>query len=211
MKTKRRHVLGWSLLAPLYALVPRALEAAPTTPAMTEGPFYPEARDLLLDQDNDLTSIAGKPGVAAGIIVDIVGRVRNVNDRPVAAAVVEIWQCNAHGRYHHSADSSSAPLDPYFQGFGKATTDAEGHFRFRTIKPVAYTGRTPHIHFKVKAAGFAELTSQLFVAGESGNARDFVLRGMRGEELQRVLLKFAPAAPQTGAKLEAQCTIVLGR
>lgn len=211
MKISKRHFLGCTLLGAGYALMPRKLRAAPPTPAMTEGPFYPEGRDLLLDQDNDLTTIAGKSGVAAGMVVDIVGRVRDVKDRAIAAAVVEIWQCNAHGRYHHSADTSSAPLDPHFQGFGKTTTDAGGNFRFRTIKPVGYSGRTPHIHFKVKAAGFAELTSQMFVAGEPTNARDFVLRGMSADEVQRVMLKFAPAAPQSAAKLQAQFDIVLGR
>lgn len=211
MDTCKRNVLKWSAVGAGVLLLPSTSWALTRTPAMTEGPFYPEARDLLLDQDNDLTTIAGKPGVAAGVIVDIVGRVRDVKARAVAGAVVEIWQCNAHGRYHHAGDTSGAPLDPFFQGFGKTTTDAAGNFRFRTIKPVAYAGRTPHIHFKVKSSAFDELTSQAFIEGEPANARDFVLRAMSKGEMQSVMLKFAPAASPVGAKLYAQFEIVVGR
>lgn len=167
------------------------------TPAMTEGPFYPVK--VPLDQDNDLTRVAGQSGVAQGELFDFTGRVLNAEGKPVAGATVEIWQCNALGAYHHPGDSG--PRDPNFQGFGKTSTDAEGRYRFRTIKPVAYPGRTPHIHFKVKQAGKAEFTSQVMIAGEAANERDFVFRGARDAEAKkRVLMALSPAPKESGAK-----------
>ena len=190
MKTNnsRRQMLGWAAVATGGVLLPPSVWAAVKTPAMTEGPFYPLAKDLPLDQDNDLTRLDGKSGVAAGVLLDLSGRVLDEKDRPQANALVEIWQCNAGGRYHHGRDNSNAPLDPFFQGFGKFVTDAEGRYRFRTIRPVAYPGRVPHIHVKVKSRDFGELTTQIFVAGEAGNERDFVLRSMSSEaERKRVI------------------------
>ena len=135
------------------------------TPRLTEGPFYPRPVDMPLDDDNDLTRIKGKQGVARGTLIDLTGRVVDNSGKAVVAAIMEIWQCNHYGRYHDGRDDSPLPRDPFFQGFGKTTTDAEGRFRFRTIRPVAYPGRVPHIHFKVKGGSFNELTSQLFIAG----------------------------------------------
>jgi protocatechuate 3,4-dioxygenase, beta subunit len=207
----RRQILGWAAAAAGGMLLPSLSWAAPKMPAMTEGPFYPLAKDLPLDQDNDLTRLAGKSGVASGVLLDLSGRLLDENDRPQRNALVEIWQCNANGRYHHSRDDSRAPLDPFFQGFGKIVTDAEGRYRFRTIKPVAYPGRVPHIHVKVKSRDFGELTSQIFVAGEAGNERDFVLRSMGSEaERKRVMMTLKPAAADAPVKLTADFDIVLG-
>ena len=179
------------------------------TPGLTEGPFYP--RELPLDDDNDLTQVKGRSGVAAGIVLDLAGRVVDTEGRPVANAMVEIWQCNAHGRYQDSRDANPAALDPNFQGFGKFVTDAEGGYRFRTIKPVAYPGRTPHIHFKVKSREFRELTTQMFVAGEPGNERDGIWRSIRDEALRkRMTVELRPATPDSGAKLSGDFEIVVG-
>jgi len=206
----RRQVLGWATAAASGMLLPSAW-AAPKMPVMTEGPFYPRANDLPLDQDNDLTTIAGKSGVASGVLLDLSGRVLDEKDRPQRNALVEIWQCNANGRYHHSRDGSRAPLDPFFQGFGKFVTDAEGRYRFRTIRPVVYPGRVPHIHVKVKSRDFGELTSQIFVAGEAGNERDFVLRSMGSEaERKRVMMTLKQAVADAPVKLTADFDIVLG-
>jgi protocatechuate 3,4-dioxygenase, beta subunit len=198
-----------SLIAPQSVLA--ALNAAVKTPSMTDGPFYPEAKDLPLDQDNDLTTFAGKSGVASGVLLDFAGRVMNDQGRVMKNAMVEIWQCNAFGRYHHSSDNNRAPLDPAFQGFGKVVTDSEGRYRFRTIRPVAYSGRVPHIHVKVKSRSFGELTSQIFIEGESGNDRDFVLRSIRDEATRkRVMMTLKPAAPESGVKLTGEFDIVVG-
>jgi len=78
---------------------------------------------------------------------------------PVAGAVVEIWQCDAEGHYRHPGDGDRA--DPAFQAFGRVAVDAQGGWQFRTIRPVAYSGRTPHIHVKVRRGSRTLLTTQL--------------------------------------------------
>lgn len=200
--TARRRMLGWLaglLSAPAWASLLR-------TPAMTEGPFYPV--ELPLDQDNDLTRVAGKTGVASGDALDFAGRVLDASGAPVAGAVVEIWQCNAFGAYHHPGDGGR--LDPHFQGWGKTTTDAEGRYRFRTIRPVAYSGRVPHIHYKVKRAGKPEFTSQVMIDGEAGNERDFVFRHLRNAEARkRVLMTLARAPKESGAVWRTEYEIVV--
>lgn len=209
--TSRRQLLRWAALGASALVLPGEVLAALKTPTMTEGPFYPGPKDLLLDQDNDLTTITGKSGVATGELIDLTGRVVDERDRPMKNALVEIWQCNGNGRYHHTGDDSRAPLDPFFQGYGKTVTDREGRYRFRTIKPVAYSGRTPHIHFKVKSREFGEMTSQMFVPGDPGNARDFVLRNIRNEaDRMRLMMSLKPAAPISGVKLLAQFDMVVG-
>ena len=209
--TSRRRLLCWAALGTSAILLPGEVLASLKTPTMTEGPFYPGPKDLLLDQDNDLTTITGKSGVATGELIDLTGRVVDERDRPMKNALVEIWQCNGNGRYHHTGDDSRAPLDPFFQGYGKTVTDREGRYRFRTIKPVAYSGRTPHIHFKVKSREFGEMTSQMFVPGDPGNARDFVLRNIRNEaDRMRLMMSLKPAAPISGVKQLAQFDMVVG-
>lgn len=211
----RRQALALAALSCASLIIPprvlAALNAFVKTPSMTEGPFYPEAKDLPLDQDNDLTTFAGKSGVASGVLLDFAGRVIDDQGRAMKNALVEIWQCNAFGRYHHSLDNNRAPLDPAFQGFGKVVTDSGGRYRFRTIRPVAYPGRVPHIHVKVKSRSFGELTSQIFIEGESGNDRDFVLRAIRDEaQRKRVLMTLKPATSESGVKLTGEFDVVVG-
>ena len=143
------------------------------TPRQTEGPFYPVA--LPADSDADLLKNGkavyghGQPTWVEGTVTDLVGV-------PVAGAVVEIWQCDHEGHYHHPGDGDRA--DPAFQGFGRTTVGRDGRFRFRTLKPVPYTGRTPHIHVKVKLNRTELLTTQLYIAGDPGNERDGIWRRM---------------------------------
>ena len=143
------------------------------TPAQTEGPFYPVR--LPADSDHDLlrngtlSYRGGQPAWVEGSVTDLAGR-------PLRGAQVEIWQCDQGGHYHHPGDGDRA--DAAFQGFGRAAVDAEGRYRFRTIRPVPYSGRTPHIHVKVKMGGRELLTTQLYVAGDPGNARDFLWRNL---------------------------------
>jgi len=200
---------GGSFLIPQHVLA--GLNAFVKMPLMTDGPFYPEARDLPLDQDNDLTTFVGKSGVASGVLLDFAGRVMDDQGRAAKNALVEIWQCNAFGRYHHSSDNNRAPLDPAFQGFGRVITDNDGRYRFRTIRPVVYPGRVPHIHVKIKSRSFGELSSQIFIEGEAGNDRDFVLRSIRDEVTRkRVMMTLKPAAPESGVKLTGEFDIVVG-
>lgn len=196
---RRRFVLLLGALA-----VPRAFAAdlAPT-PTMTEGPFYP--RRFPADTDGDLTRIAGSTRPAEGQVLDVAGRVLDRSGRPRAGARVEVWQCDAWGEYHHVGGSGG---DPGFQGYGAVTTDAEGRYAFRTIRPVPYPGRTPHIHFTVVEGGRRRLTSQMFVEGDPGNERDFLYRQLAGEA-RRVTLRLEDAPKGSGAALKGALDVVL--
>jgi protocatechuate 3,4-dioxygenase, beta subunit len=144
------------------------------TPGQATGPFYPVIPPL--HKDNDLTQVDGRPERAAGQISDLYGRVMEVDGRPLRGVRVEIWQCDANGRYRHPRDRQTVDEDPNFQGFGHTITDAEGYYRFRTIRPVPYPGRTPHIHAAVFRDGDSPFVTQIYVAGEPLNEDDFLFR-----------------------------------
>lgn len=156
---------------PWIGSLARAQPAAPrrATPSQTEGPFYPV--DLPDDSDFDLLR-NGALNYARGQAAWVEGTLHDLEGRPVRGAAVEIWQCDEAGHYHHPGDGGRA--DPAFQGFGRATTGANGAWRFRTIRPAPYSGRTPHIHFKVRLGSRELLTTQMYVAGDPHNERDFL-------------------------------------
>lgn len=188
---RRRTVAAVLAVAPALLLGVRAQPVAvrQPTPAQTEGPFYP--LQLPADADADLLRngpLDYRQGQAAwvdGSVVDLAGR-------PVKGAQVEIWQCDHAGHYHHPGDGDRA--DRRFQGFGKVVVDAEGHYRFRTIRPVAYSGRTPHIHVKVRLGSRELLTTQLYVAGDPGNPRDFLWRHLDEAERAALTVPFVPGS-----------------
>jgi protocatechuate 3,4-dioxygenase, beta subunit len=175
----RRTVLAQLMAA--AAGVPLALAETrlTATPGQTAGPFYPDEKPL--DRDADLTQMRGHRALAAGQVVYLSGRILDMQGRPVEGARVEIWQANTHGRYVHPWDNSRRPLDPNFQGFGLQTTDAQGRYRFKTVKPGAYDSRPPHIHVGI-AGGKAELTTQIYFPGEPLNERDGLFRSTPGRE-----------------------------
>ena len=201
----RREALGRIALIAMPALltgrVALAAEARRLTPAQTEGPFYPV--DLPADTDFDLLRqgelryTRGQPSWLEGTVVDPDGR-------PVGGASVEIWQCDVDGHYRHPRDGGRA--DPAFQSFGRVAVDAQGRYRFRTIRPVAYSGRTPHIHLKVMLAQRTLLTTQVYVDGEPGNERDGLWRSLR-DPLDRAALT-VPFQPSPDG-LRAQFPIVV--
>lgn len=182
---RRRLIVG---AAVGVAAAPRLVRAAimPPTPAQTEGPFYPLR--LPDDRDADLVRVTGSDARALGVVTHVVGRVLSPDGRPFPGVLVEIWQCDAHGRYRHPRERGTAALDPGFQGYGQTLTDASGAYRFRTIRPVGYPGRTPHIHFRLGTPAGELLTTQMYVAGEPDNERDAVLNAIRDPELRRRLL-----------------------
>lgn len=188
-----------------------ALGAAPAwsalvpTPRQTLGPFYPQKPPL--DSDNDLVRVDGRDAIAAGVITDLTGRVLDRSGQPIDDARVEIWQCDANGRYHHPR-SPKRDRDPNFQGFGTFTTGTDGQYRFRTIRPVPYPGRTPHIHFRIVAPGIDELVTQMYIAGHPQNESDWILRNA-GEHRGRLLVNFEPAE-DADAELRARFDIVVG-
>ncbi|GAA4331549.1 protocatechuate 3,4-dioxygenase [Variovorax defluvii] len=159
------------------------------TPAQTEGPFYPVK--LPADSDGDLLR-NGTLRYRRGQPAWLEGSVSNLDGQPLRGAQVEIWQCDHDGHYHHPGDGDRA--DAAFQGFGRAVVDAQGGFQFRTIRPVPYGGRTAHIHVKVKMDGRELLTTQLYVAGDPGNARDFLWRSLSEPARGALTVSFDPVA-----------------
>lgn len=170
------------------------------TPAQTEGPFYPVQVQRQMDgdllQNGALHYALGQPAWVEGSVTDLQGK-------PIGQALVEIWQCDQEGHYHHPRDRGHA--DPAFRGFGRVAADASGAWRFHTIRPAPYTGRTPHIHFKVKLGARELLTTQLYVEGDPHNARDGLWRSLSPEERALVTVPFVASADG----LRAQFSIVI--
>jgi protocatechuate 3,4-dioxygenase, beta subunit len=160
------------------------------TPRQSRGPFYPT--DIPADAGADLV-IERDGRRARGEIVQLSGRILDTSGRPIGNAQVEIWQCNAYGRYHHPRDTHSAPVDPLFRGYGRMRTDADGRYAFRTIRPVPYPGRTPHIHYAVDAPQGQSLVTQMYVRGEPQNERDGLLAWLAPAERERLMAAFVRA------------------
>lgn len=161
------------------------------TPAQTTGPFYPV--DWLGDTDNDLVRVAGEAAQAMGQVTHVVGRVLDTSGAPISGARIEIWQCDNNGHYRHPSDRGQTSRDPRFQGRGRTVTAADGSYSFRTIRPVPYPGRTPHIHFAIDAPS-SQLVTQMYVAGEPLNEKDFLLNRIRDpRQRESVLVHLEPA------------------
>lgn len=165
-------------------IVSAARAALVATPPQTAGPFYPRIKPL--DSDADLTLIKGASGPAQGTVIEVRGRLRSVAGHALRDAVVEIWQADSFGTYHHAAGGGGR--DPNFQGYGAVKTAGDGAFRFRTIRPRHYGSgpwaRTPHIHFRVVSAEGRELVTQMYFPGEAMNARDFIYRDLGSDTLR---------------------------
>lgn len=142
----------------------------PQTLSEITGPLF-TASDVA-GTDNDLT--AQHTGAPLGERMIVSGRLLDEGGRPVPNALIEMWQANASGRYKHIVDNHDAPLDPNFTGFGRVVTDAQGHYRFKTIKPGAYPWRNhynawrpAHLHFSLFGQGFAQrLVTQMYFPGD---------------------------------------------
>lgn len=192
----RRHAAAALVALPFCWTGARAQPVAPRrpTPAQMEGPFYPV--QLPADADADLLRNGtrnygrGQPAWVEGVVTDLGGE-------PLRGAQVEIWQCDHAGHYHHPGDGGRA--DPDFQGFGRVTVDGEGRYRFRTIRPVPYSGRTPHIHVKVRLGRNELLTTQLYVEGDPHNERDFLWRRL-GEDRRLVTVPFTSSSDGVRAR-----------
>ncbi len=192
----RRQILKNSLIAAGAMIGSKALANNSVckkllTPTQPEGPFYPITPHV--DTDSDLITVAGKNKIAEGKIIIVEGYVSDQNCNTTAGVLVEIWQACASGKYDHPSDPNNAPLDPNFQYWGKAVTNADGFYRFRTIVPGAYPAdvdwiRPPHIHFKLSKKGYMELITQMYFAGEQYNNSDKILRKLKPSEQKQVII-----------------------
>lgn len=207
---KMAGVAAAGLAWPVFSDVPGALaDVLALTPRQTEGPFYPTR--LPLDTDNDLLVINDGITPAVGEITHLTGRILDASGAPLRNALVEIWQVDNHGAYLHQGSNNAAGRDKSFQGFGKFLTSSTGEYYFRTVKPVPYPGRTPHIHFKVKRKGQPEFVTQCYIKGHPQNDRDGVLRGIRDpQSRESVLVDFAPMKESKIGELAAKFDIILG-
>lgn len=185
--------LALTAITGLKTLDAKAAEVCGITAPQPRGPFYPVVNQL--DKDTDLTSVQGSAAQAVGEVVWVTGTVKDQDCAPVAGVLVEIWQACASGRYNHPNDPNPAPLDPNFQYWGRAITDAKGHYAFKTIRPGAYPAdrnwvRPPHIHFRAMKRGYHELITQMYFAGEALNADDRILRSLSPRDQAEAVVDF---------------------
>ena len=164
----------------------RPLVLLPHTLSELTGPVF--GCDLVEEGDSDLTSQHGSPPLGERIVVS--GQVLDEGSRPVPGALIELWQCNAAGRYRHKADTHDAPLDPNFSGYGRAMTDAQGRYSFTTIRPGAYPWRNhpnawrpAHIHFSLFGRAFlSRLVTQMYFPGDPLLAHDPIFNSTADEK-----------------------------
>lgn len=190
-RLQRRTITAALIFTPALWLGARAQSASVmrATPSQTEGPYYP----VTLPKDSDFDLLKnGDQSYPKGQSTWVEGTVSDLAGKPVAGAQVEIWQCDNDGHYHHPADGGKA--DQRFQGFGRVTVGADGSYRFRTLRPAPYTGRTPHIHVKVKLNQRELLTTQLYIAGDAGNAQDFLWRRLSESDRSALTIPFSPGS-----------------
>lgn len=205
----RRHFLRQLAFgSALFTVAGAFADELTRTPRQTEGPFYPDK--LPLDTDNDLLVINTGITPAVGEVTWLGGRILDARGEPIRNALVEIWQCDANGVYLHTRDVH-AKRDANFQGFGRFLTGSTGEYVFRTIKPVPYPGRTPHVHFKVKQAGKELLTTQCYIEGHPGNEKDGIWKSLKDEKQKKALtIPFTPLKGSRAGELTAKFDLVLG-
>lgn len=206
MALPRRRLLAGSAAGVVVGLALPALASSRRALArMTDGPFYPPRawREAWTDQDADLSRVQrGERALTAqGEHLGLEGTVVDSRGRLVDGTEVEIWQCDVFAHYRHpSTEPAQGKVDEGFQGFGATRSAGDGAYRFRTIRPVPYPGRTPHIHVKLRHASFGELTTQLFVDGDAANDRDGLWRRLSADDRAALAMTLAPAPTASGLR-----------
>jgi protocatechuate 3,4-dioxygenase beta subunit len=209
----RRNFLRSALAgsAALFTVPGAFAEALTLTPQDAEGPFYPD--NLPLDTDNDLLILNDGITPAVGEVTHLSGVVMDRKGQPVRNALVEIWQVDNNSIYLHTKAGKQKQRDKNFQSYGRFLTGQKGEYYFRTIRPPAYPGRTPHIHFAVSRKNKRALTTQLYIEGEKQNASDFLYKRLGGGDPKIQKLVTVPFKPLKGSKtgeLTAKLDLVIG-
>ncbi|MBI1841650.1 MAG: hypothetical protein HYR88_12470 [Verrucomicrobia bacterium] len=210
---RRRFFRSMAIASAGFTLSGYLAEALTLTPQATQGPYYPLASNIPLDKDNDLVRLNDSLTLASGLITHVSGRVLDSGGNPIRGALVELWHADNGGNYIYSTNSAKNPsADRNFAGFGQYLTGKGGGYRFRTIKAGLYTGRTRHFHFGITLPGRSRFTTQLFWAGESGNASDMVLSSI-ADATQRASVTKAYTAVAGASPVEVETTwdIVMGQ
>lgn len=209
-QTRRQFLQQSAFGAALFTTPGLFAEQLIPTGLMGEGPFYPDK--LPLDTDNDLLIINDSITPAVGEITHLTGRILSPTGQPIRNAFVEIWQVDANGVYLHSGSANKAQADKNFQGYGRFLTDVKGQYYFRTIKPVLYPGRTPHIHIAVSKNGKRVFTSQMLIKGNASNEKDFLYQAIRNvKQRETVMAEFRPIKDSKIGELAANFDVVLGQ
>jgi len=206
---RRRFLSRCGASLALFAAPGAFAEALLQTPRQTPGPFYPD--HLPLDTDNDLIIINDNLKPAVGEITYLSGRILDASGNPIRDATVEIWQCDKNGAYLHSGSGNAEKRDPNFQGFGRFLTSSTGEYLFRTIKPVAYPGRAPHIHFAIKMKGRERWTTQCYIKGDPANPKDGIWKSVKDDaQRESITVDFAPLKSARAGELAAHFDLVMG-
>lgn len=208
--TRRRFLGHVALGAAAFSTRGLFAEELERTASQTEGPFYPDR--LPLDTDNDLLIVNDTITPAVGEITHLGGRLLDLKGNPIRGAVVEIWQCDGNGVYLHSGSDNGDSRDKHFQGYGRFLTGRSGEYYFRTIRPVPYPGRTPHIHVIVKKGEKRLLTTQLYVKDEAErNAKDRLYTSTpEGKARDSITIDFARMKDSKLGEYDARADIILG-
>jgi protocatechuate 3,4-dioxygenase beta subunit len=207
--SRRQFLRSLGLGSALFTVPGAFAEALTLTPKQTEGPFYPD--HLPLDTDNDLLVLNNAMTPAVGEVTWLSGRILDAKGNPLRNAVVEIWQCDNNGAYIHSKTGNKDKQDKNFQGFGRFMTGSTGEYLFRTIKPVPYPGRAPHVHYKIKQGGKDLLVTQCYIKGHPGNEKDGVWKGIKdAKQRENVTVDFTPLKNSKAGELTAKFDVVLG-
>jgi protocatechuate 3,4-dioxygenase beta subunit len=223
LETRRRFLRQLAVGGAFYSVTGLLAEALTLTPQQTQGPFYPLARNIPLDKDNDLVVVDDHLTPAKGIITYISGRILDGKGAPIRDSLVELWHADDGGEYVFSANAPRNPhSDPNFAGFGQFLTGSDGTYKFRTVKAGLYRGRTRHFHFGVTIPGQkTRFTTQLYwnevphgpdgSAWTTTNDNDGVLRGVHDPEQRASIIRDFNGVPGAAAG-EQQTTfdIVLG-
>ena len=209
LQARREFLRKVALGAALFAMPGAFAEALTRTPKQTEGPFYPDK--LPLDTDNDLIIMNNGITPAVGVVTWLSGRILDEKGEPVRNALVEIWQADNNGAYIHTKSGNAAKRDGNFQGFGRFLTGSTGEYLFRTIRPVPYQPRAPHIHLAVRIKGKKELITQCYIQGHELNANDMVYKAIKDtKQRDSVTLGFDPLKGSKAGELAARWDVVLG-